>query len=157
MTETKTGRRRWLWGLVAVVLILVALPVVPRFWPLTATERRLLGTWHIAYWPEFDSPRDSLYRLEPQGRATTRNLTDPCGGETVCTWSASENRFWLRVDLQGRDRMRWILSWWTCVLQGISVTPGYQELEFLSEDEVRVTHGGIYGTSLWKRVAREPE
>lgn len=45
MSVTVKKRRRWPWIVLAVVLLLVALPVAWRLRPLSATERSLVGRW----------------------------------------------------------------------------------------------------------------
>lgn len=45
MPELAENRCRWPWGVAALVILLVCLPLAWSFRPLTASEKRLIGRW----------------------------------------------------------------------------------------------------------------
>lgn len=82
MMETAKSRRRWPWGILAV-LLLVAGSIGWRFRPMNPLEHRLVGTWRDTNRSGFTFHRSHTFQTHPLG--------------SHGTWSASRSLLRMRT------------------------------------------------------------
>lgn len=134
----KSRRRRWLWGLLAVVLALAAAPVAWRYRPLGPFERPYVGDWVM----RDDGPRGEIgeeLTLLRTRRYIRRNHSFTPPAEHSGTWEARLDSLVLKPDVPFwmSDRFRWLSGMtgprfnrsWTLDPSGLTLIPEIALLE----------------------------
>lgn len=112
MSEIAARRRRWPWGVISVIVLVVGVPLAWKFRPLNATERKLLGTWE-------SSPKNRLsFHADRRFYLSGATPGDPVSEEAKSfipplefggTWTASGNSLYRdgfsHLDMPWQDRL----------------------------------------------------
>lgn len=125
MNETVKRRRRWPWGLAAVVLIVVGGPLAWRFRPLNQTERSIIGTWrcdnvHEVIYQTYTTDRRLTIRTESLSTSDTETATG--------RWYAADGVLYTSIDPLGPWTPSHLLSRITTLLQRESRSRGWTVL-----------------------------
>lgn len=121
MSATHRRLRWWQWLGVAVLLIVTA-QVAWRYRPLSAMERRLLGTWDIrsgAFDGFITFTADRRFTFLFRGRSPTVGIEIP---DIAGSWSASEPRLRYTYDSPYKDFWRHWKREWALLVDGKSRT-----------------------------------
>lgn len=130
MAEIAKGRRRWPWWILAVVvLLLFGGPFAWRFRPLNAAERRMLGTWVDAEFP------DTRFTFRPD-RTSTRPGCDPAP-DVLGIWMCSQDRLFQQDDYEAPQTPMAILKRWVRVDRwGRGASTDWQTLRFEDDSHI---------------------
>ncbi len=141
-------RRRWLWFVLAAVLLWGGALAVERLWPLSLDERRLLGTWVLADpSPVGGAPTRITFTADRRfSRSGSEDDLQIGSLPALGGWTCPDGELTL-VEAPPPRRLHWsiIRAYWNRLIRG--GRRASQRVEFESRDRVHL------GGRVWARDA----